>query len=119
MDKIYYGGERLLYVGNYLDHKHKYFRYSENKLLDEFIPYLKKINPEFNRSWINMAYVFKSFYSQPIIPLNYSKIMPDFRTPVDGIYLANLQQTNPYDRGTEYAVAIGEKVARLVLKSDL
>jgi len=115
MDKKYYSGERLVYVGNYLEHTHKYFKFSENELLTEFIPYLKKINPDFRKSWVKKAYLFKAYYAQPIIPLRYSKIMPSFKTPIEGVYLANLQQTNPYDRGTEYAVANGEKVAKLVI----
>ena len=116
MDKKYYAGERLVYVGNYLDHSHKYYNYTEKQLLDEFMPYLQKINPEFKKSWVRKAYLFKAYFAQPIIPLNYSKIMPSFETPIAGIYLANLQQTNPYDRGTEYAVANGEKVAEMVLE---
>ena len=117
MDKKYYSGEHLVYVGNYLQHDHKYFKYSEEELLREFAPYLKNINPSFSKSGVRKAYVFKAYFAQPIIPLNYSKIMPPFKTPIKGIYLANLQQTNPYDRGTEYAVANGEKVANLILNS--
>lgn len=118
MDKSNYAGNRLIYVGNYLDHSHKYFGYTERELLDEFTPYLQKINPEFKKSWVNKAYVFKALFAQPIIPLNYSQIMPPFKTPVEGVYLTNLQQTNPYDRGTEYAVANGEKVAKMVLEDN-
>lgn len=118
IDKKYYEGEHLVYVGNYLEHSHKYFNYSEKELLNEFMPYLKKINPDFKKSWVKKAYLFKAFFAQPIVPLNYSKIMPPFKTPIDGIYLANLQQTNPYDRGTEYAVANGEKVTEMILKDE-
>ena len=117
MDKKHYGGERLIYVGNYLDHSHKYFKYSGRELLNEFTPYLKKINPDFKETWVNKVYAFKAYFAQPIIPLNYSKTMPHFKTPIDGVYLANLQQTNPFDRGTEYAVANGEKVAELIIES--
>jgi protoporphyrinogen oxidase len=116
MDKKYYAGEHLVYVGNYLDHSHKYFKYSEKELLNYFLPYLQKINPDFKKSWVKKAYLFKAYFAQPIVPLNYSKIMPPFKTPIDGVYLANLQQTNPFDRGTEYAVANGEKVAEMILK---
>jgi len=33
------------------------------------------------------------------------------------LYLANMQQVYPWDRGTNYAVEIGEKVVKLVDKS--
>ena len=38
-------------------------------------------------------------------------------TPVKGVFLANIQQVYPHDRGTNYAVELGEKVAELVNNS--
>jgi protoporphyrinogen oxidase len=115
MNKKYYNNENLVYVGNYLPHEHPYYQKDANSLLKEFTPYLKKINPEFDRSWVNDAYLFKAFFAQPIIPLNYSKLVPDFKTPIEGVYLCNIQQVYPWDRGTNYAVENGKKVARMVI----
>jgi protoporphyrinogen oxidase len=115
MNEKYYNREHLLYVGNYLPHDHEYFKKNEKELVDEFLPYLKKINPEFRLSFIKKAYLFKAPFAQPIIPLNYSKMIPDFKTPIQGLYLCNIQQVYPWDRGTNYAVANGEAVARLVI----
>jgi hypothetical protein len=98
-----------------LPHEHPYYQKDANSLLKEFTPYLKKINPEFDRSWVNDAYLFKAFFAQPIIPLNYSKLVPDFKTPIEGVYLCNIQQVYPWDRGTNYAVENGKKVARMVI----
>ncbi len=117
MDKINYGGERILYLGNYLEHSHPYFQAKAEDLVKEFMPFLQKINPSFNKSQINRAYLFKTPFAQPIIPLNYSKILPSLETPIKGLYLANIQQVYPWDRGTNYAVELGEKVAELVVKS--
>ena len=79
--------------------------------------YLKKINPRFDKSWIINSYLFKSTFAQPIFPLNYSKQIPDIETSINGLYLANMQQIYPWDRGTNFAVELGEKVADLVTKS--
>jgi len=118
MSKKYYNNEHLIYVGNYLPHEHEYYKREAEDLVKEFLPYLKKINPDFNKSWINKAYLFKAPFAQPIIPLNYSKILPKLETPIKGLYLANIQQVYPWDRGTNYAVELGEKVAELVIKSQ-
>ncbi len=115
MNKKNYNNEHLLYVGNYLPHEHPYFQKDANSLLKEFIPFLQKINPKFNKSWVNDAFLFKAFFAQPIIPLNYSKSVPAFETPIDGLYLCNIQQVYPWDRGTNYAVENGKKVAELIL----
>lgn len=119
IDRSNYGGEHLIYVGNYFSPEHKYFQYDANRLVDEFLPYLKKINPDFDKSQIEKSYIFKSAFTQPVIPLNYSKIIPEFETPIKGLFLANMQQVYPWDRGTNYAVELGNKVADLVIKNCL
>ena len=37
----HYGGDRLIYCGDYLDPSHEYFRLSEGELLERFLPALK------------------------------------------------------------------------------
>ena len=58
--------------------------------------------------------LFIAPFAQPIIPINYSKIKPPFETPIKNVYLANIQQVYPWDRGTNYAVELGEKVSDLI-----
>jgi protoporphyrinogen oxidase len=53
--------------------------------------------------------------AQPIIGVGYSEQIPDHRTPVPGLYLANTTQIYPEDRGTNYSVRMGRQVARMVL----
>jgi protoporphyrinogen oxidase len=117
MNKANYGGEHLVYVGNYLSTDHPYFKKDEVWLYKEFYPFLKTINPHLSNKWINKLYVFKAPFAQPILPLNYSKIMPEFRTPIKNLYLCNMSQVYPWDRGTNYAVENGEAVVEMVINS--
>ena len=41
--------------------------------------------------------------------------MPDHRTPLEGVYLANTTQVYPQDRGTNYSVRMGKHVAQMVM----
>ena len=111
----FYGNDRLIYIGNYLEPSHEYFRKNEKELIEEFLPYLKRVNPFFKKSSIRKARLFKAPFAQPIIPLNYSKKMPQTETSIPGLYLVNIQQVYPWDRGTNYAVELGEKVAEEIL----
>ena len=38
------------------------------------------------------------------------------KTPLEGVYLANMQQVYPWDRGTNFAVEMGEKVVSYMLE---
>jgi protoporphyrinogen oxidase len=114
-----YAGEHIIYVGNYLESTHEYFGYDSGRLIEEFFPYLKKINPKFNKSLIIKSFAFKAPFAQPVVPLNYSKILPSITTPISGLFLANIQQVYPWDRGTNYAVELGKKVALHAQKTSV
>lgn len=114
IDKRRYNGNFLIYVGNYLSPNHRYFKMSDKELISAFLPYLARINKDFKRSSIRKSWVFKAPFAQPIPPLNYSKKVPSFETPINDLYLANIQQVYPWDRGTNYAVDLGAKVAKLL-----
>ncbi len=116
MDKKHYDNEHLVYLGNYLPANHPYMKMTASELLRIYHPFLKKINPNYQLSIIN-SQLFKAPFAQPIIPVNYSKLSPTFQTPVINVFLANIQQVYPWDRGTNYAVELGEKVARIINKT--
>lgn len=116
MDKKHYNNEHIVYLGNYLPREHKNFSLTAQQLLKEFDPYLQKINPEYKSSLIGIK-KFSTPFAQPIIPINYSKMIPPFETPLKNVYLANMQQVYPWDRGTNYAVELGEKAATLITKA--
>ena len=114
IDPSHYGGDHLLYLGDYLDPDHRYFTMSVDELLAEFTPHLAKFNPAFQPSWITGAWVHKAKYAQPVPPVGYLEMIPDIRTPLPGLYFASMSQVYPWDRGTNYAVDLGRKVAKMI-----
>ena len=109
-----YGGKRFVYLSKYLEPDHPYFTMPDEELVGAYVPFLKRINPEFSRSWIEQAWVFRERSAQPIIPLNYGERIPDHRTGLPGLYLANTTQIYPEDRGTNYSVRLGNQIAAIV-----
>jgi protoporphyrinogen oxidase len=110
----HYGGDRLVYCGDYLNPDHEYFKLSKAELLERFLPALKRFNPDFDRDWVRETWLWKTPYAQPVPPLNHSRNIPDIRTPLRGLYFASMSQVYPWDRGTNYAVEIGRRAARLI-----
>ncbi|MFZ5858426.1 MAG: NAD(P)/FAD-dependent oxidoreductase [Chloroflexota bacterium] len=111
----HFGGDRIVYAGDYLEHGHEYFSLSDDELLEKFLPAFQKINPEFKRDWVKKMWVYKTNYAQPVPLLNHSKNIPPIQTPVDGLYFASMSQVYPWDRGTNFAVEIGRRAARMML----
>lgn len=116
MDPIHYGGQHIIYIGNYLPRDHRYLKMTKEELLKELTPFLRKINPNF-QLLITNYYSFVGPFAQPIVTVDYPEKLPTMETPIPNIYLANLSMVYPWDRGTNYAIELGEKVANLVMSS--
>jgi protoporphyrinogen oxidase len=110
-----FGGEHILYCGDYLELDHEYFDLNDDELLERFIPGIQRINPNFSADWINKFWVHRSKYAQPVPLLNHSQNIPAIETPLKGVYFASMSQVYPWDRGTNFAVEIGRKAAKLMM----
>jgi len=113
----YFGGDHIVYVGDYLDPDHEYFKLSKEELLQRFLPALPLFNPNFNPDWVRQSWLFRTAYAQPVPLVNHSKNIPDIKTPIPGLYFASMSQVYPWDRGTNFAVQIARKAARMMLES--
>ena len=116
VDPSLYGGKHVVYFSNYPSTQNPLYQKSAEELLEDFMPHLKRINPDFDPSWIEEYYHHKVDAAQPIIGVNYTQRIPELRTPIKSLYLANTTQIYPEDRGTNYSVRLGKEVVEAVLQ---
>jgi protoporphyrinogen oxidase len=114
IEPSHYGGQHLVYLGDYLPPEHRYFQMSQDELVDLFLPALERFNPAFDRSWVQGVWLHRAAYAQPIVPVRYSERIPPIATPIPGLYFASMSQVYPWDRGINYAVRLGRDVARMI-----
>ncbi len=114
IDKKHYGNKHIAYLGWYVKLEDRKWNMGDRELLDYVTPYLKKINPNFLISQFLNFYVFRSSFAQPIFDKEFVKNKPNYITPIKNFFIANLDMTYPYDRGTNYAVKLGKQVAELI-----
>ncbi|MFM8427087.1 MAG: NAD(P)/FAD-dependent oxidoreductase [Chloroflexota bacterium] len=114
VSKEHFGGDHIVYAGDYLELGHEYFEMTDEQLLERFIPAFEKFNPEFKRDWVKKIWVHKTNYAQPVPLVGHSKNIPAIQTPIEGLYFASMSQVYPWDRGTNFAVEIGRKAARMM-----
>ncbi len=115
----HFGGDHIVYCGDYLEAGHEYFTLSDQELLKRFIPGIQRINPHFQPSWVKQVWVHKTNYAQPVPLVNHSTNIPDIKTPIAGLYFASMSQVYPWDRGTNFAVEIGRRAAGMMVKDKL
>lgn len=110
-----YNGDHIVYLSKYLPTSEALFSFTPDEMYEYCIPYIQKIFPQFDRSWVLSHHVWKAHYSQPVITKGYSKLIPDFKTPLESLWICNMAQIYPEDRGTNYAVRYGRRVAQQIL----
>jgi len=110
----YFGGDHIVYVGDYLNTDHQYFKMTDAELLETYTSALPRINPAFTKDWVRKSWLFRTNYAQPVPLVNHSKNIPAIQTPLPGLFFASMSQVYPWDRGTNFAVEIGRKAARLM-----
>lgn len=115
----HYGGAHIVYLTNYLERDDRLYALSPEELYQEYVQHLKKINPAFDQSWVTEYHHHKVDAAQPIVTKGYSDTIPEHRTPVPGLYLANTTQIYPEDRGTNYSVRMGRHVAKMMDEDSL
>ena len=108
-----YNGKHILYLSNYVSQGDPLYGASAEELFVHYLPSLRKINPEFEKDWVEEMWLFREDAAQPIITCGYSRRVPAYQTPVKGLYLANTTQIYPQDRGMNYSVRLGKVVSEL------
>lgn len=113
IDKVHYANQHLVYLAKYLPHDHKYMTMPDEQILKEYSPFLNKIKPDWKKHLITYT-VHRAKFTQPVMPINYSKYLPDFTTDNPRVFSASMQQVYPWDRGTTFAVELGQKLAAVI-----
>jgi protoporphyrinogen oxidase len=105
-----YGGRHIVYLGSYRPMDDPVLRADPEQLLTDWLPALQRLNPKLDRSWVTQVWGFGAPFAQPIVTVDYAKRIPPFKTPVPGLWIANMFQVYPHDRGQNYSIALAERV---------
>lgn len=110
VDRAEYGGRHVVYVGNYVQREDWRFTTDPERLLAHYLPWLRELNPDLDRSWIRDWQFSKAPFAQPIVTPEYRALIPSHRTAMPGVTLATMSQIYPQDRGQSYAIAMAHEV---------
>ena len=114
VNRSFYGGRHVYYIGAYLPVDGTMYSMSDDELTQLWLGYLPKLFPKFEAARVGEKHIFRFRAAQHIVDRRYDEKIPEYRTPLPGVYLANFSQIFPEDRGTNFAVVEGEKIAGLV-----
>jgi protoporphyrinogen oxidase len=102
------------YIVTYVPADHYYSSYNDKDLKDLWIKYLQKFFPKFDSKTIIESKLFRLKNAQHIVDMGYKEKIPDHMTPLKRVYLCNFSQLYPMDRGINYAIRDGYRMAELI-----
>ena len=114
--KSWYNNKNVYYIGTYQPHESELFNMNDQDLKALWFSKIKNIFHDFDSSKVHQLNIFRFKNAQHIVDKNYDKKIPDYTTPIENVYLSNFSQIFPEDRGTNFAVREGNKIASLALK---
>lgn len=114
-----YGGRHIVYLSRYLPQDDPLLALDDAAVLDFAVPHLRRMFPAFDRAWVQDHHVWRADWAQPLIARHHSALIPPEDGPAPGLYLCSMAQIYPEDRGTNYAVRAGRRLAaRLIAEAD-
>lgn len=110
-----YQQRHIVYLSRYLLASDAFYTQRDDEIVRFSFTHLQRMFPALTRDCMLRAHVWRADYAQPVVECNYAHLCPDVRTPLANFYIASMAQIYPQDRGTNYAVAQGRGVARVLL----
>jgi protoporphyrinogen oxidase len=115
-----FNGENILYFADYLSSGHPNWRRTDDQWKSLALSVCKQMNPAFTDADVLDFWVVREPYAQPVPLVHQSQNMPPMHfEKLPGICHASMAHVYPWDRGTNFALELGERVARKVLEGDV
>ena len=112
-----YKNSHIVYLSRYLAVEDPVWKFTDKEYFMFAYKYLKKMFPKMQQSWILDYKVWRSEYAQPVTEKNYSNYVPGHMTPYKNAFISTMAQIYPEDRGTNYAIRDGRKIANIIRKN--
>jgi len=109
-----YAGRHIVYLSKYAPEDAELVRMTDEQVFEFSLPHIRRMFPHFTRAWVKDYHVWRARYAQPVVVRHYSKLIPEVQTPIAGLYLCSMAQVYPEDRGTNYAIREGRKLAQAI-----
>ena len=103
-------GQHVVYIPKYVPADSPSSQSSKEELFKIYLPYLKKVFPHFDESWVSEMFLWRERYAQPLVTVGYAARVPPVETPIHNLYLATMAQIYPEDRGMSNGVCLAKQV---------
>lgn len=109
-----YNNRHIVYLSRYFAKEEDIADMDEASILALMIPAVKQVYPAFDESWVQESSVFKTLTAATVCDLNFSQRVPDCKTLVRNLHLANMSHVYPDERSVSNSIRIAAACCKKV-----
>ena len=114
IDKEKYNGSHIAYLSRYFAMDEIIATMSEKEVKEAMVNHLYKIYPDFNSSWLKNVFIFRTNTAATVCDLNFSKKVPNCKTKIGNMFIANMSHVYPDERSTNNSIKIAIEALKLL-----
>lgn len=109
----------LVYISAYIPQEDYRIYMKSEELLDYYLPYVKKIFPDFDKSIVLDSFKWYEPYTQPIVHTGYRNTIPEIQSPIGNLLLCTMAQIYPHDRQVSNGIDIAMRTVSIIKEKFL
>ncbi|WP_424813614.1 NAD(P)/FAD-dependent oxidoreductase [Roseococcus sp. YIM B11640] len=109
-------GDAIVYVPYYMPVTHPKWAWSDDELIAEAFAAVRSVNPEITEADLIDSRAGRLRHAQPVCEPNFLDRLPPFRSPIEGLFIADTSHYYPEDRGVAESIRFGRMMAEQVAR---
>jgi protoporphyrinogen oxidase len=115
----HYHGSHIAYLSRYFAASDPIAKMSGAQVQQHMLSSLKKVFPNFDNKNVKNTHVFKTNTAAVVCSKNFSKKVPECRTPIENMFLATMAHIYPDERSCNNSIRIAAEACRVIgIRSD-
>jgi protoporphyrinogen oxidase len=107
-----YRGRHLVYLSKYLSTDDRLWSLSDQAVLDLQVAQLSRLFRRDVHALLEQGWVFRGAHAAPRTVIGFHRSIPPFRSPVPGLFVANMCQVYPDERSVSNSIRIAAEAVR-------
>ncbi len=109
-----YNGSHIAYLSRYFAGEEEIACMTEKEIMEMMVEYLPEIYPGFDKSIIKNSFVFRTNTAATVCDLGFSAKVPDCKSEVSNLYIANMSHVYPDERSTNNSIKIAAEALKCI-----
>jgi protoporphyrinogen oxidase len=113
-----FSGGKIAYIPYYLMTRQPRFSFQDEDIIKEYATALRLVSAEFSPADIHDYRVFRDPFAQAVCTTNFSRIIPEQKSPIPGFYLLDSTQLYPSDRTISGMIGLAKRLSESIRENE-